>query len=92
MSIKLDPPAHIPGKRYGELELRYVNEVFDNGVLWYLNGRKCKDFVEKAQNYYNIPYCVGGSSGSAVIHAAVAALELPPGSEVIEKKEEKPKE
>ncbi len=83
MSIKIEPCAHIPGTRYGTAERQYVNEVLDNGVLWYLSGKKCKEFVEKAQHYYNIPYCVGGSSGSAVIHAAVAALELPPGSEVI---------
>ena len=83
MSIKLDYPALPVGSRYDEAERKGVSEVFDNGVLWYLNGRKCHEFTAKACEYYSCGYCVGGSSGSAVIHAAIAALELPPGSEVI---------
>ncbi len=70
-------------RRYGEAELKQVMEVFQNDSLSYWSKFKVKHFCEKVKEYFSCGYCAGGSSGSAVIHAAIAALEIPPGYEVI---------
>ncbi|MDD5596886.1 MAG: DegT/DnrJ/EryC1/StrS family aminotransferase [Victivallaceae bacterium] len=63
--------------------MEQIREVFRNGSLSYWSKFKVKSFCEKVKEYFKCQYCAGGSSGSAVIHAAVAALEIPPGYEVI---------
>lgn len=71
------------GARYGETEKKQVREVFENGRLSYWSKFKGNSFCERVKEYFDCKYCAGGSSGSAVIHAAVAALEIPPGYEII---------
>lgn len=71
------------GKRYGEAEMAEVRDVFDHGSLIYWGGYKVGQFCETVKKYFNIDYCAGGSSGSAALHAAIAACEIPPGHEVI---------
>lgn len=71
------------GQRYGEAERREVAAVFDHGSLIYWSKFKVKEFCEKATAYFGRRYCAGGSSGSAALHAAIGALEIPPGYEVI---------
>lgn len=70
-------------EKFGALEKKYLNEVIDSGNLFYVNGEKTKNLIKAIQKYFNIQHAAVMSSGTAAIHAAVAALELPPGSEVI---------
>lgn len=69
--------------RYGQEEANALREVVESGSMSYWSKNKCVVFAEKAKAFFGATYCVGGSSGSAVIHAAVGALEIPPGYEVI---------
>ncbi len=69
--------------RHGEVERRYLSEVIDSGVLFYFLGTKVFDFQNRFAEMWGKRYCIACSSGTAAIHMAVAALELPPGSEVI---------
>lgn len=71
------------GKRYDDSEKKQVMDVFEKGNLSYWCGNKVGSFRERVKEYFSCKYCAGGSSGSAVIHAATAALEIPPGYEVI---------
>ncbi|MFA6715332.1 MAG: DegT/DnrJ/EryC1/StrS family aminotransferase [Victivallaceae bacterium] len=71
------------GSRYGEAEKKEIMDVFNNGRLSYWSKFKVNSFCDRVKEYFSCGYCAGGSSGSAVIHAAVAALEIPPGYEVI---------
>ncbi len=70
-------------KKYGDAEKKALNEVVDSGSMSYWSKNKCLEFAEKTNKFFGTKFCAGGSSGSAVIHAAVAALEIPPGNEVI---------
>ena len=72
-----------PRKRHGELEKRYLSEVIDSDVLFYFLGTKVFEFQKRFAAMYGRKHCIACSSGTAAVHIALGALELPPGSEVI---------
>src|SRR3989475_9414085 len=70
-------------KRHGELEKRYLSEVIDSDVLFYFTGTKVYEFQKQFAAMYSRKHCIACSSGTAAVHIALGALQLPPGSEVI---------
>src|SRR5437667_1365244 len=70
-------------KRHGELEKRYLSEVIDSDVLFFFIGSKVYEFQKRFAAMYGRKYCIACSSGTAAVHIALGALQLPPGSEVI---------
>src|ERR1700723_4779050 len=70
-------------KRHGELEKRYLAEVIDSDTLFFYLGTKVRELERRFAELYGKKHCVACSSGTAAVHLAVAALELPLGSEVI---------
>ena len=72
-----------PRKRHGELEKRYLSEVIDSDVLFYFLGTKVFEFQKRFAAMYGRKHCIACSSGTAAVHIALGALELPLGSEVI---------
>lgn len=70
-------------KRHGELEKRYLAEVIDSDVLFYFIGTKVFEFQKRFAAMYGRKHCIACSSGTAAVHIALGALQLPPGSEVI---------
>ncbi len=71
------------GKRHGELEKRYLSEVIDSDMLFYFLGTKVRELEKRFAEMYGMKHCIACSSGTAAVHMAVAALQLPLGSEVI---------
>jgi dTDP-4-amino-4,6-dideoxygalactose transaminase len=71
------------GKRHGELEKRYLDEVIDSDMLFFYMGTKVRAFEKRFAEMYGMKHCIACSSGTAAVHMAVAALELPVGREVI---------
>jgi dTDP-4-amino-4,6-dideoxygalactose transaminase len=71
------------GKRHGEREKQLLNEVIDSQALFYFLGTKVFEFQREFARRYGRKHCVACSSGTAAVHLAVGALELPPGTEVI---------
>jgi len=69
--------------RYGDAESKALTDVVDSGTMSYWSNNRCVEFADKAKAFFGAEYCAGGSSGSAVLHAAIASLELTPGTEVI---------
>lgn len=72
-----------PRKRHGDLEKRYLSEVIDADVLFYFSGTKVFEFQKRFAEMYGRKHCVACSSGTAAVHIALAALQLPAGREVI---------
>lgn len=70
-------------KRHGEREKALLGEVIDSDVLFYFLGTKVFEFQRLFAAMYGQPHCIACSSGTASVHIAIAALELPAGSEVI---------
>ena len=71
------------GKRHGELEKKYLGEVIDSDMLFYFFGTKVRALEKRFAGMYGMKHCIACSSGTAAVHMAVAALQLPLGSEVI---------
>ncbi|MEX2683295.1 MAG: DegT/DnrJ/EryC1/StrS family aminotransferase [Candidatus Sigynarchaeota archaeon] len=69
--------------KFGDAEKKNLGEVIDSGELFYVNGEKTKKFCARVEGYFGVEYCIPTSSGTAAIHAAIGALEIPPGKEVI---------
>ncbi len=69
--------------RFGEEELQQLKEALDQGTLFYALGKKVRqlerDFAEKS----SVGFAVACTSGTAAIHAAMIALGISPGDEVI---------
>src|SRR5213592_2398675 len=72
-----------PRKRHGDLEKRYLSEVIDSDMLFYFLGTKVLEFQKQFAAMYGRKHCIACSSGTAAVHIALGALQLPPGSEVI---------
>ena len=70
-------------KRHGEREKALLGEVIDSDILFYFLGTKVFEFQRAFADRYGQKHCVACSSGTASVHIAIAALELPVGSEVI---------
>src|SRR5690242_1391212 len=70
-------------KRIGDLERKYVLEVLDNEFATSLNSvfgnRMEKAFAQK----FNAKFAIGFANGTATMHAALVALGVKPGDEVI---------
>ncbi len=71
------------GTRYGESELRELSEALSQNTLFYAHGNKVKEFSRAACGIYGRKFCVPVSSGTAAVHAALVALGVGPGDEVI---------
>ena len=72
-----------PRRRHGERDLQYLREVIESDVLFYFAGTKVFEFQKRFAQMYGRKYCIACSSGTAAMHIAIAALQLPPGSEVL---------
>lgn len=72
-----------PRKRHGDLEKRLLAEVIDSDILFYFPGTKVYEFQNRFAGMLGVKHCIACSSGTAAMHIAVGALQLPPGSEVI---------
>lgn len=71
------------GRRHGLEEKRLLDEVIDSDVLFFFTGTKVSELQREFGSMYGVRHVVACSSGTAAVHIAVAALELPAGSEVI---------
>jgi perosamine synthetase len=71
------------GKRHGEREKQYLGEVIDSDMLFFYLGTKVRALQKQFAEMYRMRHCIACSSGTAAVHMAVAALQLPVGSEVI---------
>ena len=71
------------GRTLGREELTFLEEVIRSGKLNATGGTMVPRFEEEFARIQGLPYAQAISSGSAAVHAALAALDLEPGDEVI---------
>src|SRR4051794_15264499 len=70
-------------KRHSDAEKRLLGEVIDSDILFYFLGTKVFELQREFAGMYGRKHCIAASSGTAAVHMAVAALNLPSGSEII---------
>jgi perosamine synthetase len=71
------------GKRFGQEELKQLQEALDQNTLFYWHGTKVKEFTRQFAEIYGVQHCVAVSSGTSAIHVALGALGVTAGDEVI---------
>jgi len=76
----------------GEEEKKAVMEVLDSGNVstflaspgkYFLGGKKIKEFEKLFSDYFKTKYAIAMNSATACLHAAVAAVGVKPGDQVI---------
>lgn len=81
-----------PHPMIGEEEKRAVMEVLESARLstflavpgeYFLGGKKIKEFEKRFAEYHGVRYAVAFNSATAALHAAVVAVGVEPGQEVI---------
>lgn len=70
---------------YDEVEKREILEVLESRrpFRWWKNGSKALQFEEAYAGHIGVKYAIGVTSGTTALSAALAALEIGPGDEVI---------
>lgn len=70
-------------RRWGAEELARLTTMVEQPSLFYWNGPQCDALLKEFRKHYPLEWAMPCSSGTAALHIAVAALQLPPGSEII---------
>ena len=83
MKGRLPSDQDSSGRNLGEEELGFLQEVIESGTLTATKGRMVKLFAEEFACMLGARHATACSSGTAAIHAAIAALDPEPGDEII---------
>lgn len=71
----------VASPQVGEEEVAAVREVLLSGR--YMSGPKVKEFEQRFADYVGVEHVVAVNSGTAALHAALMAIGVGPGDEVI---------
>jgi dTDP-4-amino-4,6-dideoxygalactose transaminase len=81
--LTLPSDANASGRSFGQEELAELKKVIDSGTLNCTKGTAVKSFEEAFAKRLDMPSCRAVPSGTAAVHAAVAAIDPEPGDEII---------
>jgi dTDP-4-amino-4,6-dideoxygalactose transaminase len=81
--VRLPSDQDASGRSFGEDELALLREVLDSGVLGSIRGSVTPAFEREAAALLESGTAVAVSSGTAAVHAAIAALDPEPGDEIV---------
>lgn len=79
-AVSLSPGS---GKRWGDRELKQLQEMLEQGTLFYWGGPQTALLKQRFQEICPLKYVQTCSSGTAAIHIAVASAGIGLGDEVI---------
>jgi dTDP-4-amino-4,6-dideoxygalactose transaminase len=71
------------GRTLGQQELDELARVIESGTLTSTKGTAVKDFETRYAELIGVKHAFAISSGSAAVHAAIAAIDPEPGDEII---------
>ena len=71
------------GRDLGREELDLLREVIESGTLNSTRGTQVKAFERAFAARHGVPHARGVTSGTAAIHAAIAAIDPEPGDEIV---------
>ena len=73
--------------RFGELEFKYIQEVLDSGLASSTSGGMNNRFEKAFADKVGAKYAVTFNSGTGTLHAALDAVGVRTGDEVIRSEE-----
>jgi perosamine synthetase len=71
------------GRTFDQVELDYLRQALDSGVLTSTKGYFTKTFEKEFAELLGAKHARACASGSAAIHIAIAAIDPEPGDEII---------
>jgi perosamine synthetase len=71
------------GRSFGEEEMKLLERVMSSGTLNCTKGTVVREFETRFAKSLGLPFCRTTTSGTAAVHAAVAAVDPEPGDEII---------
>jgi dTDP-4-amino-4,6-dideoxygalactose transaminase len=80
---ELPSDANITGRNFGPEELKNLAKVLESGTLNCTKGTWVNQFESDFAEHYGAKYVRCVTSGTAAVHAAVAAIDPEPGDEII---------
>jgi dTDP-4-amino-4,6-dideoxygalactose transaminase len=81
--MQLPSDADRSGRDLGREELEALRQVVESGTLNCTKGRAVKELEARFAARYGVEFCRATASGTASVHAAIAAIDPEPGDEVI---------
>ena len=81
--MQLPSDQDATGRTLGDEEIAAVEEALRIGTLTSTKGRFTRRFEAALCEVFGVPHAFACSSGTAAIHAAVAAIDPEPGDEII---------
>ncbi len=81
--ITLPSDANASGRSFGSEEVELLKQVIESGVLNCTKGTMVARFEKRFAESLDVQFCRCTTSGTAAIHAAVAAIDPEPGDEII---------
>lgn len=81
--VKLPSDQDASGRTLGREELELLESVIRSGVLISTKGTFVRRLEELLAMRFGVRHAVACSSGTAAIHAAIAALDPEPGDEIV---------
>src|ERR1700674_5273526 len=81
--LQLPSDQDASGRSLGKEELERLREVLESGVLTSTKGTAVKAFERRFAASLGVCHAHACASGTAAIHAAVAAIDPEPGDEII---------
>ncbi len=81
--MKLPSDADSSGRDLGLEELALLRDVIESGTLNCTKGTQVKAFEQAFAARYGVPHARAVTSGTAAVHAAVAAIDPEPGDEIV---------
>lgn len=79
----LPSDADASGRTFGSEEMELLRQVIESGTLNCTKGTMVSAFEKEFAARYEISHCTAVTSGTAALHAAVAAIDPEPGDEII---------
>ena len=81
--LKLPSDQDASGRTFGAEEIAAVTEVLESGTLITTKGKYGKLLEEAFAKKLGVKYAYACNSGSAAVHAAIAAINPNPGDEIV---------
>lgn len=81
--IELPSDADHTGRDLGKEELELLRRVIESGTLNCTKGTVVKELECEFAGRWGVEFCRTTTSGTAAIHAAIAAIDPEPGDEII---------
>jgi dTDP-4-amino-4,6-dideoxygalactose transaminase len=82
-AVSLPSDADASGRSFDVAERELLQRALDSGTLNCTRGKLVRELTAEFAKLLGIPHCHATTSGTAAVHAAIAALDPSPGDEVI---------